>query len=95
MAIEERYRLIAYVGRGKDDSRPHWIADEGFKTFRSIFIHRLPWARFAVLETTDRKFLIVDLFETAMDLAEFTILMPPPHVFTDKDTAVIAAQMKL
>lgn len=93
--IEETYKLIAYVGRGKDDPRPHWLAEEGFRTFQSIFRERPAWSQFAVLQTTDGRYLCVDLYETEMSMETMRLILPPHLSFTDLDAAIMAAQLKL
>ena len=79
------YRLIAFVGRGKDDPAPLWSGDEGYQSFSDIFNRRPDWSRFAILQNTDKKYLCVDLFEVTLSLDDYRLDMPALLEFDDLD----------
>lgn len=89
------YRLIAYVGRGKDDPTPLWSGNEGFQNFGTIFNNRPDWSQFAVLLLPDGKYLCVDLWEVKLDMDRLDLLIPDSLSFDDLDAAVVTAQLKL
>lgn len=89
------FRLIAYVGRGKNDPAPHWSGDDGYQTFNNIFVHRPDWSQFVVMQRPDGKYLCVDCFEVTYDMNDMTLGIPDPLEFDDLDAAIMAAQLKL
>lgn len=91
----QTYKLIAFVGRGKDDPAPVWSGDDGYQKFDSIFSHRPDWSRFAILQTVNKKYLCVDLFEVTLSLDDYQLDMPALLEFDDLDAAVMAAQIRL
>lgn len=89
------YKVVAYVGSGKDDPTPLWSGLEGYQTFSDIFSQRPDWSRFVILQNVNKKYLCVDLFDTQYNLTAYELIMPPPLLFDDLDAAIMAAQLKL
>ncbi len=89
------YKLVAYVGRGKDDPVPLWSGDDGYQHFNSIFNSRPDWSQFAVLQRPDGKYLCVDMFGVSMNMETYDLIVPPTLEFDDLDAAIMAAQFKL
>jgi hypothetical protein len=83
------------VGSSETDHRPDWRMTE-FLPYRDVFVHRPTWARFAILQTADDKYLCVDLFRTQIDSITLKVSVPDKYkTFTDLDAAIVAAQLQL
>lgn len=89
------YKLIAFVGRGKNDPAPVWSGDEGFQHFSDIFNKRPDWSQYAILQRADNKYLCVDLYLVAYNLVAYEFVLPELLEFDDLDAAVMAAQLNL
>lgn len=89
MTREDRYQLHAYVC---GEMCVQWSNNEGWSTFRNIYLKRPEDCRYAVAGTYSGDVITWDLFDARLSASD-RILPPEPTRYLDLDAAIMATQL--